>query len=211
MAKVVLISGGKLLSSEFDWIDNYVRSNVGKNVLIIPSFSENDEKWRDIVVERSSKNIDLNFELYNFSRNTDFNKFNIIVVTGRYPDLLLEELLPFKDSLKKWFENSDNLYFGISSGALVLSEKVVITKDEYYSKSKLIEGLGVIKSSVEVHYNETLDSELRKLDLKELYCIEENSALILERENVLDIYQNVYFMENNAKKSEQIKLVKENI
>lgn len=207
MAQMILIGGGKIISEEFDWLDKYIKSIVGKHVLIIPSFSKDDEGWKNVFIERFSKNGNFQYDQFTFNLSIDFKKYDAIIVTGGYPDVLMEKLKPFQNALKQWFKCDEHFYVGISSGALILADQMVITKDEDYPETKVMPGLDLLPHSIEVHYDETQDVELKKINLKKIYCIANNSALIIENSKIINHFGTVYLVkENDFLNKEQLKI-----
>jgi len=70
---------------------------------------------------------------------------------------------------------------GNSAGALVLCKEVVITKDKDNPKTEIVEGLGLVDFSAEVHYNGSNGDELIELAKERtIYAIAENSAIIYD-------------------------------
>jgi peptidase E len=70
---------------------------------------------------------------------------------------------------------------GNSAGALVLCKECILSVDEKDPEAKVTAGLGLVDFSVYVHYNSSIDGELKKLSKdRKIYAIPEKSALLCD-------------------------------
>ena len=109
----------------------------------------------------------------------EIKKANVIYIPGGLPEIFMKYARKFK--LKSALSNFNGTIIGNSAGALVLPKKVIITKDEDHPKTKLLNGLGLVNFSIEVHYHNN-DDELRQIRVTPIYAITENSAMIYDTE-----------------------------
>ena len=104
----------------------------------------------------------------------------LIYIPGGLPHLFLEKAREV--NLKDIIPDSVEVIMGNSAGALVLSEHVIITKDRDYPQTIMVDGLGLVDFSVDVHYDDTHDEELMRISKGgiEIYAISENSAIVYD-------------------------------
>lgn len=70
---------------------------------------------------------------------------------------------------------------GVSAGALALCKDCIMTKDEDYPETRIIEGMGFVDFSVEVHYHDGIDAELLPLSAgRTIFAIPDGCALMWE-------------------------------
>jgi dipeptidase E len=79
----------------------------------------------------------------------------ILFFTGGRPEKLIAQINEKRllDVIKKY----DGLIIGYSAGALALSHDCIITKDDDYPETHLIQGMGIVDFSIEVHYTPVVD------------------------------------------------------
>ncbi len=113
--------------------------------------------------------------IYPWSTDFEISNYNLIYIPGGLPEVFLKYARKFRlfDKIKKF----NGVIVGNSAGALVLCKKCIITADEDHPETKIVEELGLVNFSVEVHYkgNENLMRDLSKN--VEVYAISENSTV----------------------------------
>lgn len=181
--RIVLIGGGKILSREFDWLDDFFLECRG-DAVIIPGKSANDEKWIRVAQEKLRR-AGVRGVVWDGVGGLNLETVRILFVLGGRPDKLMEVLTSETETISRWFARKTSVYVGVSAGALIAGKKCVITKDENYVESRTVNGLGLMEQSVEVHYTRSQDTELRRLGMSAVLCLPDNSAVIISGEKVI--------------------------
>jgi len=104
---------------------------------------------------------------------------DVIYLPGGEPDVFMNYARGKR--LGKLLKRFQGVIIGNSAGALVLCKECLITRDEEYSETMVIPGLGVVDFCVEVHYDPSKDEELKELSRdRKIYAIPERCALIFD-------------------------------
>ena len=204
--RLCFIGGGNPLNKELDDVMYYLSNSIeiGNNILIIPFATENSkvDKWftslkksfKDIGMEHIKL---LDYQLTNQEMQKEIKLHSILYFTGGRPEKLMR-ILAEKELIQEIKEFS-GLIVGVSAGALVFCEDCIITKDQYYLETQVIEGLGLVDFSVEVHYNGNNDKELFSLSAnRDIYAIPNGSAIFWE-DNVVKPIHNVTLFRKRKK------------
>ncbi|MGM9977220.1 MAG: Type 1 glutamine amidotransferase-like domain-containing protein, partial [Clostridium sp.] len=139
----------------------------------------------------------LDYQLTNQEMQKEIKQHSILYFTGGRPEKLMR-ILAEKELIQEIKEFS-GLIVGVSAGALVFCEDCIITKDQYYLETQVIEGLGLVDFSVEVHYNGNNDKELFSLSAnRNIYAIPNGSAIFWE-DNVVKPIHNVTLFSKRKK------------
>jgi len=97
--------------------------------------------------------------------------------TGGRPERLMDALI--RRGLLPHIRRFPGMVIGVSAGALALCRDCVITKDEDYPETQVIEGMGFTDFSVEVHYDGTTDAERLPLSFgRIIFAIPDGCALL---------------------------------
>ena len=204
--RLCFIGGGNPLNKELDDVMYYLSNSIeiGNNILIIPFATENSkvDKWFTFL-KKSFKDIGmehiklLDYQLTNQEMQKEIKQHSILYFTGGRPEKLMR-ILGEKELIQVIKEFS-GLIVGVSAGALVFCEDCIITKDQYYLETQVIEGLGLVDFSVEVHYNGNNDKELFSLSAnRDIYAIPNGSAIFWE-DNVVKPIHNVTLFRKRKK------------
>ncbi len=105
---------------------------------------------------------------------------DLIYIPGGLPKVFLEYAKKF--NLKELLKKFNGVIVGNSAGALVLCKDCIITADEDHPETEVVSGLGLVNFSVEVHYNGNEELMKKLVKDREIYAIEENSAIRYDTE-----------------------------
>lgn len=119
-----------------------------------------------------------------FSKNDVMNMddYNFIYLMGGDPftqNKFLSEI-----GLKEKLNSFEGVVCGMSAGALNMCETTVVTPDDDIEKLHIMEGIGLVPFSVDVHFsvhNRKQTHALDRLDF-DVYCIPNDGAIILDNE-----------------------------
>ncbi len=206
-----------------DWCFNQFQKyiNKDKKIVIIP-FSFRDDKitskeiWEQIYSKETGiyyRGIVDSFKKYEvkeenikwinyFSETKEESKkivenSDILYFTGGLPDRLMERLEEF--DLIETIQNHDGLIIGFSAGALIQLSNYHLTPDDDYETFDYYKGLGMISGlNVEVHFTHSdiqMESISRVLkDTKSpVYALEDEGAIIVEKDKVIKVGKVHYF------------------
>lgn len=190
MKKIYFIGGGNLAEGELKNIDKiYIEESNNKSIFIL-DITTNDkvkiQKYKEFLkkyfTELGARKLSFLSE-DNLSTLTDQD---IVYLPGGDTLTLIDNLRKY--GLKEILKKFEGTIVGNSAGALVICEKVIITKDDKNPKTIIAKGLGIVNFSVEVHYEESKHVELNKVrkNLK-VYAIPEKSALIYAEKKISSI------------------------
>ena len=167
-------------------INTHKKYMPGKKILIIPWSSSDINKtgiYRNIMkeyftycgakevkfLERRDKEKEIKQKIKNSQ---------IIYLPGGYTDDLIRNVKRRK-YLPKILENYNGIISGNSAGANAIAEKYVNYAGQKYSIKK---GLGLLKTTIIVHYDETKEKKIREMELRrkiKIKRISEKDALII--------------------------------
>lgn len=210
--RLVLIGGGEIgkgtTSYETEHIDKEIVKMTNKNnpvFLFIGFASSYSDSYYDVIKKIYSnlgckttylrkKNIINNREL----SLKKLDEADIIYIGGGDTVKLLDTLKEYnlEKEIKKQVSNN-KVIAGISAGAILLSKEGY--SDTYILRGEsdkycFIKGYNYFKYSITPHFNNELREEELKKDIqntsKEVYCLEDNSALIIEDNSIRTITNN---------------------
>jgi peptidase E len=189
MMKLWFVGGRNPLTGELDEVMHFLSDYIDceTNILVIPFATEElkIDRWfnsakrsfEDIGVEEINL-LDPHSTIQNMQR--EIRQHHVLYFTGGRPEILMERLS--QHDLIQSIKDFTGLMIGVSAGALAFCNDCMITKDEDYPETQVIQGLGLVDFSVEVHYNGTVDEELLPLsDKREIYAIPNGSAFLMSK------------------------------
>jgi len=186
--KIYFIGGGSLVEGELRKIDQvYIQSSKNKSIFVVDVTTNEPQKikkYRDFLImyfkELGAKKVEFYSSCDVKLLAKKIRQFDILYLPGGNVNLLLENIK--KNKIERLIRNFKGDVVGNSAGALVLCNKMLITKDENNYKTRVLVGLGLVDFSVEVHYNGLQDNELiqikKVLPNTKIYAIPERCALI---------------------------------
>ena len=188
MKTLYFIGGGNLVGGELESIDKiYIKQSSRKSVFVLDLTTNNPEKLakyrnflRNYFVRLGIQKISFFSESDLENLKGELNNYDIIYIPGGNTKKLLENLR--LHSIGKILNAYEGIIVGNSAGALVLCKNTIITKDEDNPKTIILEGLGLVDFSVEVHYDGSQDTELSQIKKNYIiYTIPEAAALIYSK------------------------------
>lgn len=168
-------------------------------VLIIPFATEVSkyEGWNKTIEQTFNLIGNNNVELLEFETDahdmvSKINKHDVLYFIGGRPDLLMQRL--HEKNLIPVIKQFQGLIIGYSAGALVFSNECIISKDEDYPQTMVINGIGLVDFSVEVHYEPSIDEEIIELtNTREIYGIPNGSAIFWNDIKIMCINEIYHF------------------
>ena len=155
-----------------------------KKVLVLLWTTENEEKRKKYAKILSDYFYDVGAEkVIAVEPNIDkeqleklIGEVGVIYLPGGLPEVLIKYARKY--NLESLLKNFNGVIIGNSAGALALCKDVIITKDEDHPETKIIKGIGLVDFSIEVHYDESRDDELKNLAKdRTIYAVSEDSAI----------------------------------
>ena len=183
--ELCFIGGGHVLKGELDDVFEELAKRIKQksNVLVIPFATEVSkyDSWMASLQQTFSDFTNatlrlLHEDLSKSEMKAMINESDVLYLIGGRTEKLLK-LIEEKE-LARSIEKFPGLLIGYSAGALAFCKDCILTKDDDYSESKVIKGLGLVDFSVEVHYNEASDEELLILSTdRTIYALPDGSAI----------------------------------
>lgn len=116
---------------------------------------------------------------------------DILYFTGGLPDKTMDRLEEF--DLLKHVENHKGIMIGFSAGALIQLKDYHLTSDKDYDSFRYQKGLNMIHDfDLEVHFTdsekqvESIDKVIKEKNVP-VYAIEEEGALIIENDEIIQV------------------------
>jgi peptidase E len=122
---------------------------------------------------------------------------DVLYFTGGLPDKMMARLHKFK--LLNTIENHPGVLIGFSAGALIQFEVYHLTPENDYETFRYCNGMKIIRDfNIEVHYNQSEHqkhsiSRVVKETRKPLYAIEDEGALIIDKDQIITVGKVHYF------------------
>ncbi|CAG7642097.1 Type 1 glutamine amidotransferase-like domain-containing protein [Paenibacillus allorhizosphaerae] len=199
-AKAVFFIGGgsaQELESVYETMARYIKPS--DHVLVIPfatEISRYEPCFDGVLLPFAQIGIN-RLSLLSIHENTEtmirkMESSQVLYFAGGLPDRLLERLEQKRivDAIKA----HSGILIGFSAGALAFCKDCIITKDEDYPQTKVVNGLGIVEFSVEVHYKQAIDEELYGLsDRRPIYALPNGSALHWNGSCMMPINQVIRF------------------
>ena len=183
--EICFIGGGHVLKGELDDVFEELSKRIKPNatIVVVPFATEVSryESWMESL-ERVFSNISnvtlslLHEDLSKSEMISMINDSDALYLIGGRPEKLLK-IIEEKE-LASIIRNYPGLLIGYSAGALAFCRDCILTKNEDYPETLVMEGLGLVDFSVEVHYNEVSDDELIALSAERpIYALSDGSAI----------------------------------
>ena len=205
--ELCFIGGGHVLKGELDDVFEELSKSIKANakVLVVPFATEVSkyDSWMANLKQVFSiyTNATLTLLHEDLSKNEMedlINESDVLYLIGGRPEKLLQ-LIEEKE-LARSIENFPGLLIGYSAGALAFCEDCLLTKEEDYPESLVINGLGLVDFSVEVHYNEASDDELYTLSSdRRIYALPDGSAIFYKEGKVHKKVNDVILFESKKR------------
>ncbi|WP_141556828.1 Type 1 glutamine amidotransferase-like domain-containing protein [Bacillus sp. Marseille-P3800] len=201
---IFLIGGGECFPSQ---LNHMVQMKNGSSILIIPFATELEKRYRWLrrliksLAHNGFKSVDILHQDLSLKRMKEkINQADLLYFTGGRPEELIKILN--QKNLTKVIQSHHGAIIGYSAGALALCEECLITKDHVYPETKLIQGVGLIPFTVEVHYSPAIDIELTLWSKgRTIYALPNGSSLFYDGEKI-EVLGKIYVFQEGKKKLE---------
>lgn len=185
--RLYFIGGGDIKDNELIKIDKVVLSKAGKHprMVILPWTTTDPQRIEAYKVFMSNYFSKLGAKRVYYASISDskeeikekINHSDLIYLPGGDTECLIRTIK--QKGLGPILRKYKGIIAGNSAGALALCKESVLTKEyENPPKPKIIDGLGLVDFSVEVHYQKLKDARLLELSKKRrIYAIPEKCAI----------------------------------
>ena len=206
--RLYFIGGGDIANRELKEIDNVIISNTDKKNILIFSWTTDDQEKLDKYCSFMTsyfKKLGINDVVFASLDDSAENlkkkisNSSMIYIPGGNTEYLLQRIK--EKDLSRMLRTYDRIIAGNSAGALAMCREVILTKDKDTPRTKVVEGMGLVDFSVDVHYNEIHEKELLELSKgRNIYAIPERCALVYDNGRVSFIGDGYLFSEGKKKK-----------
>ena len=188
------IGGGNYASQELKLLDQrFMERAETKSMLIFPFATERSKRegWYNTISSNYAKYgvkqiTMIDEEMDTAELKMKIHAFDSIYFTGGRPERLITTL--HEKHIMSTIRAYDGAIMGYSAGALALCTECVITKDRDYPETIVMNGIGFVDFSVEVHYEQgdlSHDKELIQLsESRTILAIPNGSGLIFDNERL---------------------------
>jgi dipeptidase E len=211
--KLYFIGGGRIEDGELESIDRRIISETDKkNILIFPWSSDDQnklEKFANILPAYFKK---LGMREVTFASLDDsaqvleqkISRSSVIYLPGGKTEYFLERAK--EKNLSGMLKSYSKIIAGNSAGALIMCKDAVMTMDKDTPKTKVVNGLGLVDFSVEVHYEESNDAELLELSKdRRIFAIPERCAVVWDNGKLEFLGDITLFYNSKKQKARKIK------
>lgn len=208
--ELCFIGGGHVLKGELDDVFEELECKISPNakVLVVP-FATDESKyasWMESLHQAFTRipGVTLGLLHEKLSKEdmlTMMEAYDILYFIGGQPERLLQVILD--KELTASISSFPGLMIGYSAGALAFSTDCILTKDEDYPETIILQGLGLVDFSVEVHYRKESDEELLTLSKdRTIYALPDGSALFYKNDTIHTRINEIITFNNGTKKND---------
>ncbi|MGE7980440.1 Type 1 glutamine amidotransferase-like domain-containing protein [Psychrobacillus sp. NPDC093200] len=205
--ELCFIGGGHVLKCELNDVLEELECKINPNakVLIIPFATDESryDSWMESMRQAFARipNVTLGLlheELSKEKMVAMIQAYDVLYFIGGQPERLLQVILD--KELTGTISSFPGLMIGYSAGALAFCTDCILTKDEDYPDTIVLQGLGLVDFSVEVHYRPESDNELLTLSKgRTIYALPDGSAIFYKDGNIDTRVNNIITFENSNK------------
>lgn len=205
--ELCFIGGGHVLNGEINDVLEELECKINPNakVLIIPFATDESryDSWMESMRQAFARipNVTLGLlheELSKEKMVAMIQAYDVLYFIGGQPERLLQVILD--KELTGTISSFPGLMIGYSAGALAFCTDCILTKDEDYPDTIVLQGLGLVDFSVEVHYRPESDNELLTLSKgRTIYALPDGSAIFYKDGNIDTRVNNIITFENSNK------------
>ena len=205
--ELCFIGGGHVLKGELSEVLEELECKINPNakVLIIPFATDESryDSWMESMRQAFARipNVTLGLlheELSKEKMMAMIQAYDVLYFIGGQPERLLQVILD--KELTATIRSFPGLMIGYSAGALAFCTDCILTKDEDYPDTIVLQGLGLVDFSVEVHYRPESDDELLTLSKgRTIYALPDGSAIFYKDGNIDTRVNNIITFENSNK------------
>lgn len=205
--ELCFIGGGHVLKGELSEVLEELECKINPNakVLIIPFATDESryDSWMESMRQAFARipNVTLGLlheELSKEKMMAMIQAYDVLYFIGGQPERLLQVILD--KELTATIRSFPGLMIGYSAGALAFCTDCILTKDEDYPDTIVLQGLGLVDFSVEVHYRPKSDDELLTLSKgRTIYALPNGSAIFYKDGNIDTRVNNIITFENSNK------------
>ena len=190
--ELCFIGGGHVLKGELNDVFEELECKISQNakVLVVPFATDEFryESWMESLHQAFARipNVTLGLLHEKLSKEDMINmieEYDVLYIIGGQPERLLQVILD--KELTAAISSFPGLMIGYSAGALAFCTDCILTKDEDYPDTIILQGLGLVDFSVEVHYRPESDEELLTLSKdRTIYALPDGSAIFYKDDTI---------------------------
>ncbi|MEK4520769.1 Type 1 glutamine amidotransferase-like domain-containing protein [Psychrobacillus sp. FSL W7-1493] len=206
--ELCFIGGGHVLKGELDDVFEELECKISPNtkVLVVPFATDESryESWMESLQQAFTRipNVTLGLLHEKLSKEDMINmieEYDVLYIIGGQPERLLQVILD--KELTAAINSFPGLMIGYSAGALAFCTDCILTKDEDYPDTIILQGLGLVDFSVEVHYRPESDEELLTLSKdRTIYALPDGSAILYKNDTIHTRINEIITFKNGTKK-----------
>lgn len=207
--ELCFIGGGHVLKGELDDVFEELEYKISPNakVLVVPFATDESryESWMESLQQAFTviPNVTLGLLHEKLPKEDMINmieEYDVLYIIGGQPERLLQVILD--KELTAAISSFPGLMIGYSAGALAFCTDCILTKDEDYPDTTVIQGLGLVDFSVEVHYRPESDEELLSLSKdRTIYALLDGSAIFYKNDTIHTRINEIITFKNGTKKN----------
>lgn len=206
--ELCFIGGGHVLKGDLDDVFEELECKISPNtkVLVVPFATDESryESWIESLQQAFTRipNVTLGLLHEKLSKEDMINmieEYDVLYIIGGQPERLLQVILD--KELTAAISSFPGLMIGYSAGALAFCTDCILTKDEDYPDTIILQGLGLVDFSVEVHYRPESDEELLTLSkYRTIYALPDGSAILYKNDTIHTRINEIITFKNGTKK-----------
>ena len=206
--ELCFIGGGHVLKGDLDDVFEELECKISPNtkVLVVPFATDESryESWIESLQQAFTRipNVSLGLLHEKLSKEDMINmieEYDVLYMIGGQPERLLQVILD--KELTAAISSFPGLMIGYSAGALAFCTDCILTKDEDYPDTIILQGLGLVDFSVEVHYRPESDEELLTLSKdRTIYALPDGSAILYKNDTIHTRINEIITFKNGTKK-----------
>ena len=207
--ELCFIGGGHVLKGELDDVFEELECKISPNakVLVVPFATDESryESWMESLQQAFTRipNVTLGLLHEKLPKEDMINmmeEYDVLYIIGGKPERLLQVILD--KELTAAISSFPGLMIGYSAGALAFCTDCILTKDEDYPDTIILQGLGLVDFSVEVHYRPEADNELLTLSKdRTIYALPDGSAIFYKNDTIHTRINEVITFKDGTKKN----------
>lgn len=206
--ELCFIGGGHVLKGELEEVFLELQNKIHpKSKLLVVPFATDESRydsWMDSMRQAfaSMPGVTLGLLEERLSKAemiAMIQDYEVLYFIGGQPERLLQVI--HDKELNQAISDFTGLMIGYSAGALAFCKDCILTKDEDYPETIVLQGLKLVDFSVEVHYRSESDEELLALSNERMiYALPDGSAIFYTNGDIQKRVNDVITFQNSSKR-----------
>lgn len=200
--KIYLEGGGSIREGTNDSLDKAAIKELSNKSVLVLNLTTNDPKkikdYEEFLIlhfnKLGLKEVHLASKLEDNELKETFKLVGLLYLPGGDTDILLENIK--QKEIENLIKDFKGVVVGNSAGAMILCQEAICANDG----REIEDYLGILKLSIDVHYDETHDKKLFQLSQeRKMYAIPEKSAIVVDENGELNFMGKIYLFSNGKK------------